>query len=48
MTRVWAAYLRTAEMLDVLQFTGVAMIVLSVVVGVWYLATDLFSGLLLP
>ena len=46
MARVWTAYIRSAEALDVLQLTGVALIVLPVIVGVWYLVADMLSGLL--
>jgi hypothetical protein len=42
---VWAAYLRSTELLDVLQLTGVALIVLPLIVGVWYLAADLLGTL---
>lgn len=48
MARVWAAYLRSPEALDVLQLTGVAMIVLPAIVGVWYLVVDVLSGALHP
>ncbi|MFI5250006.1 MAG: hypothetical protein ACHQTF_08545 [Gemmatimonadales bacterium] len=46
-TRVWAAYLRGSGAIDMLQIGGVALIVLPVAVGVWYLIADLL-GVALP
>jgi uncharacterized membrane protein len=44
-SRVWAAYLRSTEVLDVLHLTGIALIVLPLIVGVWYLAADMIGTL---
>ena len=46
-TRVWAAFLRGSGTIDLLQVGGVALIVLPVLVGVWYLIADLL-GIVLP
>jgi hypothetical protein len=46
-TRVWAAFLRGSGAIDLLQVGGVALIVLPVIVGVWYLVADLL-GVALP
>jgi hypothetical protein len=46
-TRVWAAFLRGSGAIDLLQVGGVALIVLPVIVGVWYLVADLL-GIVLP
>lgn len=46
-TRVWAAYLRGSGAVDMLQIGGIALIVLPVVVGMWYLIADLL-GVVLP
>ena len=46
-TRVWAAFLRGSGAIDLLQVGGVALIVLPVIVGVWYLVADLL-GVVLP
>jgi hypothetical protein len=46
-TRVWAAFLRGSGAIDLLQVGGIALIVLPVIVGVWYLIADLL-GVVLP
>jgi hypothetical protein len=46
-TRVWAAFLRGSGAIDLLQVGGIALIVLPVLVGVWYLVADLL-GIVLP
>jgi hypothetical protein len=46
-TRVWTAFLRGSGAVDLLQVGGVALIVLPVLVGVWYLIADLL-GVVLP
>jgi hypothetical protein len=46
-TRVWAAFLRGSGAIDLLQVGGVALIILPLIVGVWYLVADLL-GIVLP
>jgi hypothetical protein len=46
-TRVWAAFLRGSGAIDLLQVGGVALIILPLIVGVWYLVADLL-GVVLP